>query len=104
MPDGRLGDGDVYRWAADRRRGSDADQRSHGREAFLAYVEQCLVRTLLKARQTGNIVVVDNVPFHKVAGVEEAIQAVGAGLRYLPPYSRTLDPIELLFHPLDMPA
>jgi transposase len=45
-------------------------------------------------------VVVDNVPFHKVAGVEEAIQAVGASLRYLPKYSPDLNPIELLFHPL----
>ena len=44
--------------------------------------------------------VVDNVPFHKAAGVEEAIQAVGASLRYLPPYSPDLNPIELLFHPL----
>jgi hypothetical protein len=38
--------------------------------------------------------------FHKVAGVEEAIQAVGASLRYLPQYSPDLNPIELLFHPL----
>jgi transposase len=45
-------------------------------------------------------VVVDNVPFHKVGGVEEAIQAVGASLRYLPKYSPDLNPIELLFHPL----
>jgi hypothetical protein len=43
---------------------------------------------------------VDNVPFHKAADVEEAIQAVGASLRYLPPYSPDLNPIELLFHPL----
>ena len=48
-------------------------------EAFLAYIEQCLVPTLKRR----DIVVVDNVPFHKVAGVEEAIQAVGASLRYL---------------------
>jgi transposase len=47
-----------------------------------------------------DIVVVDNVPFHKVGGVEEAIQAVGASLRYLPKYSPDLNPIELLFHPL----
>jgi transposase len=65
-------------------------------EAFLAYIEQCLVPTL-KPRDD---VVVDNVPFHKVAGVEEAIQAVGASLRYLPKYSPDLNPIELLFHPL----
>jgi transposase len=65
-------------------------------EAFLAYIEQCLVPTL-KMR---DVVVVDNVPFHKVAGVEDAIQAVGASLRYLPKYSPDLNPIELVFHPL----
>jgi transposase len=65
-------------------------------EAFLAYIEQCLVPTL----QRGDIVVADNVPFHKVAGVEEAIRAVGATLRYLPQYSPDLNPIELIFHPL----
>src|SRR4249920_1664611 len=47
-------------------------------ERFLAYIEQCLVPTLKRR----DILVVDNVPFHKVAGVEEAIQAVGASLRY----------------------
>jgi transposase len=65
-------------------------------ETFLAYVEQCLVPTLRR----GDIVVADNVPFHKVAGVEQAIQAVGASLRYLPKYSPDLNPIELRFHPL----
>src|SRR5256885_2241995 len=65
-------------------------------EAFLAYIEQCLVPTL----QRRNIVVVDNVSFHKVAGVEEAIRAAGASLRYLPQYSPDLNPIELVFHPL----
>jgi transposase len=65
-------------------------------EAFLAYIEQCLVPTLKRT----DIVVVDNVPFHKVAGVKEAIQAVGASLRYLPKYSPDLNPIELVFHPL----
>src|ERR1700720_785156 len=47
-----------------------------------------------------DIVVVDNVPFYKVAGVEELIQAVDGSLRYLPQYSPDLNPIELLFHPL----
>jgi transposase len=65
-------------------------------EAFLAYVEQCLAPTLKR----GDIVVADNVPFHKVAGVEQAIRAVGASLRYLPQYSPDLNPIELVFHPL----
>jgi transposase len=48
----------------------------------------------------GDIVVADNVSFHKVAGVEEAIRAVGASLRYLPQYSPDLNPIEMVFHPL----
>ena len=65
-------------------------------EAFLAYVKQCLIPTLKRR----DIVVVDNVSFHKVAGVEEAIQAAGASLRYLPPYSPEFNPIELVFHPL----
>ena len=65
-------------------------------EAFLAYVKQCLVPTLKRR----DIVVVDNVSFHKVAGVEEAIQAAGASLRYLPQYSPEFNPIELVFHPL----
>jgi transposase len=65
-------------------------------EAFLAYIEQCLAPTLKRK----DIVVVDNVSFHKVAGVEEAIQARGAELRYLPPYSPEFNPIELVFHPL----
>jgi transposase len=65
-------------------------------ESFLAYVEQCLVPTLKRR----DIVVVDNVSFHKVVGVEEAIQAAGASLRYLPPYSPEFNPIELVFHPL----
>src|SRR6476619_6187648 len=65
-------------------------------EAFLAYIEQCLVPTL----QRRDLVVVDNVSFHKVAGVGEAIRAAGANLRYLPQYSPDLNPIELVFHPL----
>jgi transposase len=65
-------------------------------EAFLAYIEQCLVPTL----QRRDIVVIDNVSFHKVAGVEEAIRAAGASLRYLPQYSPDLNPIEMVFHSL----
>ncbi len=62
-------------------------------ETFVAYVEQCLVPTLKR----GDTVVMDNVPAHKVDGVREAIEAVGATLRYLPPYSADLNPIELSF-------
>ena len=60
---------------------------------FLAYVKQCLVPTLKR----GDIVVMDNLPVHKVAGVREAIEAAGATLLYLPPYSPDLNPIEQAF-------
>lgn len=62
-------------------------------EAFLAYVEQCLVPTL----ERGDIVIMDNVPSHKVDGVQAAIEAAGATLRYLPPYSPDLNPIEAAY-------
>ena len=61
--------------------------------AFLAYVEQVLAPTLAP----GDIVVLDNLSAHKVAGVREAIEAVGARLLYLPPYSPDFNPIEQLF-------
>ena len=57
---------------------------------FLAYLEQCLAPTLKR----GDIVVMDNVATHRVEGVCEAIEAAGATLRYLPPYSPDLNPIE----------
>ncbi len=59
-------------------------------DCFLAYVEQVLAPALLP----GDIVVMDNLANHKVAGIEEAIEATGAALRYLPPYSPDLNPIE----------
>ena len=62
-------------------------------ETFLAYVQQILAPCLTK----GDILVLDNVPFHKVAGVREAIEARGARLLYLPPYSPDLNPIEKAF-------
>jgi transposase len=64
--------------------------------SFLAYVEQILVPTLSK----GDIVFMDNVRTHKVVGVREAIEAVGATLRYLPAYSPDLNPIEMAFSKL----
>ena len=57
---------------------------------FLAYVEQVLTPTLKK----GDIVFMDNLRTHKVDGVCEAIEAVGASVRYLPAYSPDLNPIE----------
>jgi transposase len=65
-------------------------------EIFLAYIEQCLAPTLGR----GDIVVMDNLPAHKVAGIREAIEAVGAELRYLPKYSPDLNPIEMSFSKL----
>jgi transposase len=62
-------------------------------ETFLAYVEQVLAPTL----SPGETVVLDNLSAHKVAGVREAIEATGAQLLYLPPYSPDLNPIEQLF-------
>ena len=60
---------------------------------FLSYVRQQLVPTLA----AGDVVVMDNLSAHKVAGVREAIEAVGARVVYLPPYSPDLNPIELVF-------
>jgi len=64
--------------------------------AFKAYVEQVLAPSL----DPGDIVIMDNLSSHKVAGVREAIKAVGAFLLYLPPYSPDLNPIELAFSKL----
>ena len=63
---------------------------------FLAYVEQCLVPTLRRK----DIVMMDNLPAHKGAGVRKAIEARGATLRYLPKYSPDLNPIEMPFSAL----
>jgi len=62
-------------------------------EAFLAYVEQALVPEL----RPRDIVIMDNLPAHKVHGVRQAIEAAGARLRYLPPYSPDFNPIEMAF-------
>ena len=61
--------------------------------AFVAWVEQALVPAL----RSGDIVVLDNLGSHKVAGVRAAIEAAGARLAYLPAYSPDLNPIEQLF-------
>jgi transposase len=62
-------------------------------ESFLAYVQQMLVPTL----KPGDIVILDNLSSHKVEGVRAAIEAAGAEVRYLPPYSPDLNPIEQMF-------
>jgi len=60
---------------------------------FLLWVERCLVPTL----KPGDIVIMDNLSTHKVAGVRAAIEAGGAQLIYLPPYSPDFNPIEQFF-------
>ena len=65
-------------------------------ELFLAYVEQVLVPTL----KPGDVVIMDNLRVHKMAGVREAIEAAAAKLLLIPPYSPGLNPIELAFSKL----
>ena len=60
---------------------------------FRGYVEQALVSTL----RPGDVVVMDNLSPHKTQGVQEAIEAAGARLRYLPPYSPDFNPIESMW-------
>ena len=61
--------------------------------AFLAYVEQVLVPTL----KPGDLVVLDNLPAHKPLAIRQAIEAAGATILFLPPYSPDFNPIELAF-------
>ena len=63
---------------------------------FEEWVEKCLVPTLSK----GDIVVMDNLSSHKGPRVEQLIEAAGAELRYLPPYSPDMNPIEKAFSKL----
>lgn len=60
---------------------------------FRGCVEQCLAPSL----RPGDIVVMDNLASHKVAGVREAIDYAGASIWYLPPYSPDLNPIEKMW-------
>jgi transposase len=63
------------------------------RDAFQAYVEQVLVREL----RPGDIVIMDNLSSHKGAAIRQAIEAAGASLLFLPPYSPDFNPIENAF-------
>jgi transposase len=65
-------------------------------ELFLKYVQECLCPTL----HPGDLVIMDNLSSHKVEGVRDAIEAAGVELRYLPPYSPDLNPIEPYFSQL----
>ena len=62
-------------------------------DLFVAYVEQVLVPCL----RPGDVVVMDNLSSHKRAAVRQAIEGAGCTLRYLPPYSPDLNPIEQAF-------
>ena len=59
-------------------------------DVFLAYLEQVLCPRL----HPGQVVIMDNLSAHKVAGVQRLIAATGARLLYLPPYSPDFNPIE----------
>lgn len=61
--------------------------------SFRAYVEQVLVPTL----RPGDIVIMDNLGSHKAAAIRQSINAAGARLWFLPPYSPDLNPIEQVF-------
>lgn len=63
---------------------------------FLAYAEQVLAPEL----RPGDVVVMDNLPAHKISGVREAIEKAGARLLFLPPYSPDFNPIEMAFSKL----
>ena len=62
-------------------------------DSFRAYVEQVLVPTLRR----GDVVVLDNLAVHKQPEVRAAIEAAGARIRFLPPYSPDFNPIEMAF-------
>jgi transposase len=64
--------------------------------SFVAYVEQALAPALRR----GDIVILDNVPTHKVEAARIAIEAAGATMLFLPPYSPDMNPIELAFSKL----
>lgn len=64
--------------------------------AFLAYVEQVLAPSLVP----GDVVIMDNLPAHKLAAVQAAVESAGAKLRFLPPYSPDFNPIEMAFSKL----
>ena len=64
--------------------------------SFVAYVEQVLAPSLRR----GDIVILDNVPTHKVEAARLAIEAAGAQMLFLPPYSPDMNPIELAFSKL----
>ena len=65
-------------------------------ESFRTYVEKVLCPSL----QVDDIVICDNLASHKMSGIKELIESVGAEIRYLPAYSPDLNPIEMAFSKL----
>lgn len=65
-------------------------------EMFLLWVKTQLVPVL----RPGDVVILDNLPAHKPAAIREAIEGIGAVLKFLPPYSPDFNPIELAFSKL----
>jgi putative transposase len=60
---------------------------------FQQWLEECLIPEM----KPGSIVVIDNLPAHKVAGIRQCLEGAGMQLLYLPPYSPDLNPIEQVF-------
>ena len=65
-------------------------------DMFREYIRQFLLPTL----KAGDIVILDNLSAHKVSGIVELVESAGAQIRYLPPYSPDLNPIELMWSKL----
>jgi transposase len=65
-------------------------------DVFVAYIKTLVVPELAP----GDVVIMDNLPAHKVSGVKQAIEDAGARLIYLPPYSPDFNPIEMAFSKL----
>ena len=60
---------------------------------FQQWLEECLIPEM----EPGSIVVIDNLPAHKVAGIRQCLEDAGMHLLYLPPYSPDFNPIEQVF-------
>ncbi len=69
------------------------DRALRARRAF----ETCVEKVLVPELRSGDIVIMDNLSSHKGPGVRQSIEAAGAEIRFLPPYSPDLNPIEMAF-------
>ena len=77
-----------------------AAPRVYDRPMNAALFEEWVEKSLVPTLSPGDIVVMDNLPAHKGARVEQLIKSAGAELRYLPPYSPDMNPIEKAFSKL----